>query len=504
MMLNAWTQTESDDFKIKITENNLIDDLQDRIRKLEEMFRSQSIQTLCNESQLNQSQQQHQQHSGTSNCINGKTIQNQSYKKSPLKSRQPGKATYKIVAGPAGMEIIEPIEVEYAEEDGTYLDHDLNNSSDSNRLEICIPKEEYPNNEENQSNIGQISQHQPNIQTYTIHEYAQQSSIEQNQGIQLPGPANQQHIQTLHNTHNQQPQQQSSQLYQTQISDTYHTINHSQNHHHHHQQQQADQSVENNNRNLQYISVVHSNMLGNSNTNHIPQPQNVIIAAQQQPNQQTQQPSSISPLSIDSVKSIRQKSKTDVRQYISSQENLHNGSGPEISNEVTVPAVSSSFEYKKEPFVHENENGRRSSVGSNFMPQQLNEIEVSLGPNNTRIPAAVYDSIDWASVTSATRKLLITIFDRETLATHTMTGKPSPAFKGRDLPSKHQLNPQAVQDIIFAVSRKCNVAEKEVRTAITTKCADENKMLKQREKKRRSLQESNKENLSKTGAINRN
>ncbi|XP_037927525.1 protein insensitive [Teleopsis dalmanni] len=127
----------------------------------------------------------------------------------------------------------------------------------------------------------------------------------------------------------------------------------------------------------------------------------------------------------------------------------------------------------------------------------LEGVMISIGPNNTRVPAKVFESINWASASIATRKLLMQIFDRETLASHSMTGKPSPAFKDHCKPLKKMLNPLIIADVIFAVTRKCGVSEKEVRTAITTKCADENKMRKlQIIKQNRTLREINKENVT--------
>lgn len=144
---------------------------------------------------------------------------------------------------------------------------------------------------------------------------------------------------------------------------------------------------------------------------------------------------------------------------------------PVIVNEITndvqeVPALASS-EFKKNSYT-------------------------SIGPNNTRVPTKIYDSINWENASMATRKLMIGVFDRFTLATHSMTGKPSPAFKDHNKPLKKMLNPLKVQDIIFAVTRRSKVNEKEVRTVITTKCADENKMWKLAQAK---LKEQNKENV---------
>ncbi|XP_011212489.2 protein insensitive [Bactrocera dorsalis] len=121
---------------------------------------------------------------------------------------------------------------------------------------------------------------------------------------------------------------------------------------------------------------------------------------------------------------------------------------------------------------------------------------ISIGPNNTRVPTKIYDSINWENASMATRKLMIGVFDRFTLATHSMTGKPSPAFKDHNKPLKKRLNPLKVQDIIFAVSRRSKVNEKEVRTVITTKCADENKMWKLTQAKLKEQKEQNKENVA--------
>ncbi|XP_053959409.1 uncharacterized protein LOC128863982 [Anastrepha ludens] len=99
---------------------------------------------------------------------------------------------------------------------------------------------------------------------------------------------------------------------------------------------------------------------------------------------------------------------------------------------------------------------------------------VSIGPNKTLVPQKYYESIDFTNASVATRKLLVICFDRETLATHSLTGRRSPAFK--DKPLKEALDPLIVDDIIFAVTTRSGVSAKEVRAAITTKCADENKM----------------------------
>ena len=100
--------------------------------------------------------------------------------------------------------------------------------------------------------------------------------------------------------------------------------------------------------------------------------------------------------------------------------------------------------------------------------------------NKTTVPVHVLRSIDWGNYKSATRKMLITLFTRETLATRSLTGRPSPAFHDRNKPVKGKLDQDIINDIIQLVTKKCGAQESQVRTAITTKCADENKMLRNR------------------------
>lgn len=52
--------------------------------------------------------------------------------------------------------------------------------------------------------------------------------------------------------------------------------------------------------------------------------------------------------------------------------------------------------------------------------------EVTIGSNNTTVPRSVLANINWSSYRAATRRLLSVKFSREVLATHSLTGKPSP------------------------------------------------------------------------------
>lgn len=100
-----------------------------------------------------------------------------------------------------------------------------------------------------------------------------------------------------------------------------------------------------------------------------------------------------------------------------------------------------------------------------------------IGPNNTMVKKQILRAINWTNYKAATRKLLMTLFSREVLASHTLTGRPSPAFMGdRAKPVKDKLDQKIIADIISIVAKTCSVSEPMVRTAITTKCADENKM----------------------------
>lgn len=65
-------------------------------------------------------------------------------------------------------------------------------------------------------------------------------------------------------------------------------------------------------------------------------------------------------------------------------------------------------------------------------------------------------------------------------------------------PTKNQLDAKIIADIVQFVAKRCNVTDTAVRSAITTKCADENKMMRQRAEKERKVlaaKVENKENV---------
>nr|XP_026495761.1 early boundary activity protein 2-like [Vanessa tameamea] len=123
-----------------------------------------------------------------------------------------------------------------------------------------------------------------------------------------------------------------------------------------------------------------------------------------------------------------------------------------------------------------------------------NNEMVLIGDGNASVPARLLKNMDWTSYTNATRKLLTAVFSRKVLATHSLTGKPSPAFP--DKPAKKKLDAALVNDIVQTVVENCSVPENVVRTSITTKCADESKMFRTREQNKKKRKIVKKENIS--------
>ncbi|RVE51359.1 hypothetical protein evm_004039 [Chilo suppressalis] len=109
---------------------------------------------------------------------------------------------------------------------------------------------------------------------------------------------------------------------------------------------------------------------------------------------------------------------------------------------------------------------------------------VPIGSGKTQIHKDKYRKVKWSSYTIATRTLLLALFPRRTLATHSLTGKRSPAFQ--DKPAKMCLDPKKITDIIIEVMDRFEVKENLVRSIITTKCADESKMFRTRMEKKRN------------------
>ncbi|KAH8262681.1 hypothetical protein KR026_006907, partial [Drosophila bipectinata] len=169
----------------------------------------------------------------------------------------------------------------------------------------------------------------------------------------------------------------------------------------------------------------------------------------------------------------------------------HNTSTPKTNDEdlgiddddedyVPEPEESGNKRKRAKKPVTSTPNTKRPRPGFEF-DKDLDSPMVMIGPNGTKVSRASLSAINWDMTgPSITRKLLCEIFDRDTLAHHTLSGKPSPAFKDCARPSKQQLDPLKVADLVYLMTNRMDMTPREVRTAITTKCADENKMLRSR------------------------
>ncbi|CAB3230839.1 unnamed protein product [Arctia plantaginis] len=122
--------------------------------------------------------------------------------------------------------------------------------------------------------------------------------------------------------------------------------------------------------------------------------------------------------------------------------------------------------------------------------EEMEQEWVPIGFGKTMIHKDQYKKINWKSYTTATRSLLVALFPRKVLATHSLTGKPSPAFRNKA--AKMCLDQNKISAVIMEVVNRFKVRENFVRNIITIKCADECKMWKARCKRNAS---ENKENL---------
>ncbi|XP_049875754.1 uncharacterized protein LOC126373609 isoform X2 [Pectinophora gossypiella] len=138
---------------------------------------------------------------------------------------------------------------------------------------------------------------------------------------------------------------------------------------------------------------------------------------------------------------------------------------------------------KYENAMNNNKNSNEKVLAENTTnkKEKLDEW-MPIGTGQTLIHRDQYRKVNWKSYTIATRTLLLAVFPRRILATHSLTGKKSPAFL--DKPAKMCLDPKIVTDVIIEICDRFKVKENLVRSIITTKCADECKMLKTRQKRK--------------------
>ncbi|XP_018790740.1 PREDICTED: uncharacterized protein LOC108970070 isoform X2 [Bactrocera latifrons] len=98
---------------------------------------------------------------------------------------------------------------------------------------------------------------------------------------------------------------------------------------------------------------------------------------------------------------------------------------------------------------------------------------VTIGENGTVVWKEFLLQLNWNNTGVAiTRKLLCHLFDHKTLATHTLTGKPSLVFLDRHQPEKRQLNQLIVEDIIEFMMLLKGMKARDVKTAINNKCVN--------------------------------
>ncbi|RVE45519.1 hypothetical protein evm_009858 [Chilo suppressalis] len=124
---------------------------------------------------------------------------------------------------------------------------------------------------------------------------------------------------------------------------------------------------------------------------------------------------------------------------------------------------------------------RRASAQSS-----VTDDTMVIGSGNARIPDHLLRGINWRSFSTATRQLLVAVFSRRVLATHSLSGKPSRAFT--DKPTKKRLNPKLVDEIVKTVSERCGVTSSRVRKIISLKCGEETRLFRKQQEMMRAHQ----------------
>ncbi|XP_022822925.1 uncharacterized protein LOC111353936 [Spodoptera litura] len=147
--------------------------------------------------------------------------------------------------------------------------------------------------------------------------------------------------------------------------------------------------------------------------------------------------------------------------------------------EKSVKRITTEIKSCQKAIVELKANKENENINTAIKPTDKTDKEwIGIGTGKTLVHKDKYKNVNWKSYTIATRSLLLAIFSRQVLATHSLSGKKSPAFLHK--PAKRSLDPQAVSDVIYEITDKFGVSESLVRATITTKCADEAKMLRMR------------------------
>ncbi|CAH2089139.1 unnamed protein product [Euphydryas editha] len=112
---------------------------------------------------------------------------------------------------------------------------------------------------------------------------------------------------------------------------------------------------------------------------------------------------------------------------------------------------------------------------------------IPIGSGETLIHKNKYKKVNWKSYSSATRTLLLAVFSRKILATHSLLTDKC-VLTSKNKPPKKCLDPKKVFDIIIEVTEHFEVRENLVRSVIKNKCRTESKMMKMRQKKKKEKQ----------------
>ncbi|KAG6445073.1 hypothetical protein O3G_MSEX003715 [Manduca sexta] len=195
---------------------------------------------------------------------------------------------------------------------------------------------------------------------------------------------------------------------------------------------------------------------------------------------------------------VDQNNRPHIENDRHTEQNVTNGEPERVSEEPT-PNSTNGLNVKNDldkNSVNTLRVRRMSAQTTNNVEQNgSNDSDmVPIGNGNATVPARLLNEIDWNSHTSATRQLLQAIFPRKVLATHSLTGKQSPAFTNK--PPKKILDPVLVEDIVKTVSTRCGVPKNLVRNSITIKCTDEAKLYRNRQYRHaRQISNQNEENI---------
>ncbi|XP_055684654.1 uncharacterized protein LOC129790869 [Lutzomyia longipalpis] len=183
-----------------------------------------------------------------------------------------------------------------------------------------------------------------------------------------------------------------------------------------------------------------------------------VVLVEIEPNQEEQETSNVVPIAAEESEPGR--SRKTLRSETSAVESKENTS----PNAKRFKAAEVPNDVKK------------SSTTPQLPTAYQREEDIVIGSNGTKINAVFARGLDWDNDYIAIRRVAVKVFGKKTLATHSLSGKRSPAFPDRA--AKPPLDPRKVDDIIEYAMRNADILASAVRRILTAKCADENKMQK--------------------------